>query len=189
MKYILTLRYIKLLSYLSARYLQEVRKESHKHRYTYYYGFQIIYGSINKLLLLILTGLLLGILPELLIVTLSFVLLRIWTGGLHFDNYTKCAWASLLSLTVMGLFSKCLPISNITALIISLTVSILFLIYAPVEHKNRPIKKEERNKYKIISLVILCLLFLNYLYFSINSIIYGILLSGIIVLPIINKLK
>ena len=89
----------------------------------------------------------------------------------------------------MGLFSKYIPISTITASIISLTVSILFLIYAPVDHKNRPTKQEKRKKYKIISLIILCFLFMNYLYFSMNSIIYGILLSGIIVLPIINKLQ
>ena len=77
MKYFLSLRYVKLFAYWSARYLQEVRKESHKHRYVYYYGFQVLYGSINKLILLILTGLLLEILSELLIVTLSFILLRV----------------------------------------------------------------------------------------------------------------
>ncbi|KKQ79631.1 MAG: hypothetical protein UT03_C0046G0003, partial [Candidatus Moranbacteria bacterium GW2011_GWD2_38_7] len=84
-RYLLTFRYIKLFSYWSARGLANKLQESHKHRYTYYYGCQIIYGGINKGLLLILLGILLNILPQLLLTTLSFVSLRIWTGGLHFS--------------------------------------------------------------------------------------------------------
>lgn len=191
--YIFTLRYIKLLSYWSAKYLQQSRQESHKHRYTYYYGFQIIYGAINKGLLLILLGLSLGILPQLLIATLSFSMVRVWAGGLHFDSYTKCAYVSLLSFSVVGLLSKYIHLNITTITLIFLFALFIFLMYAPIEHPNRPIKENERMKFKIIAISILIILFvvtLNINNFTIsNSIPYGILLSGLIATPIFSKIK
>ena len=193
-RYLLTLRYIKLLSYQSAKHLQQSRQETHKHRYTYYYGSQIIYGAINKFLLLILLGLLFNILPQILLVSISFVMLRVFAGGLHFNSYTKCAYVSLLSFAIMGIMAKYVFLNISQSVIIFLIVFILFLIYAPVEHINRPLKNNiERIKFKIISLVLLILLFLitvntNNVIIS-NSIIYGVILAGTITTSFVNKLK
>ena len=192
-KYIITLRYIKLFSYWSAKHLQKTRLESHKHRYVYYYGFQVIYGAINKFLLLILLGLLLNILPQLLLVTISFVLLRIWIGGLHYDSYLKCLYISLLIFTLAALLAKYIILSLTINIIIYIIVSIVILLYAPVENSNRPLKNNEKIKFKIISFCVLIVLFLINLLTNNtiinNSIPYGVLLSGIIALPIMNKSK
>jgi len=127
--YILTFRYIKLISYIFAKYLHNKIQKYHNQGYdmgkcakyniqVYYYGWQIIIGGINKFLLLIIPGLLLNILPQLLLVTFSFASLRIWTGGLHFDSYPKCSYVSLLSFTLMALLSKYIILNQlITALI------------------------------------------------------------------------
>jgi accessory gene regulator B len=95
----------KLLKHLQN--IHELSKEKpYKLKYLYYYGFQIIYGSINKGLLLILLGLLFNILPQLLLISLSFASVRIFAGGLHFDSYTKCAYISLITFVLMGLLAK-----------------------------------------------------------------------------------
>ena len=193
LKYIITLRYVKLWSYFSAKYLQQVRQENHKHRYTYYYGFQVIYGTINGFLLLILLGLLFNILPQLLIVTLSFIILRVFAGGLHFDSYTKCAYFSLLTFLIIGLLAKYIYMPITITIVIFLIIFVLFLLYAPVENKNRPLKGSDKIKFKLISILLLAILFFIHLFINniviSNSIVYGVLLSGIITLPIINKLK
>lgn len=179
-KYIITLRYIKLISHISTKwlhkripvipnidskdlikilpekilkYLQNMhqlsKQKPYKLKYIYYYGFQIIYGAINKFTLLILLGLLFNILSQLLIITISFVSLRVWAGGLHFDSYTKCAYVSLISFVIMGLLAKYIYL-NITIIVtIFLTVFVLFFIYGPVEHSNRPLKNNEKIKFKI----------------------------------------
>ena len=192
-KYIITLRYIKLLSYYSAKHLQKTRLESHKHRYTYYYGFQVIYGMINKGLLLILLGLLFNILPQLLIVTASFVSLRIWIGGFHLDSYTKCSYFSLISFSIMALLAKYISLNEVANILIYIFVLAIILLYAPVENSNRPLKNNEKIKFKIISFCVLIVLFLINLLTNNtiinNSIPYGVLLSGIIALPIMNKSK
>lgn len=190
-KYLISLRYIKLFSYWSARSLQQKLNTSTKHKYMYYYGFQILFGAINKGLLLITAGLILNILPQLLIATLAFMLLRVFIGGLHFDSYTKCAWVSLASLITIGLLSKYVPYYYPINLVIFSTLFIIILKFAPIEHKNRLITKSQGVRFKITALVIEIVLFGTQLLLNNNninnSIMYGVLLSGIIALPILNK--
>ena len=202
--YIITFRYIKLISYILSKYLHNKIQKYHNQGYdmgkcakyniqVYYYGFQIIIGGINKFLLLIIPGLLLNILPQLLITTISFSSLRIWTGGLHLDSYTKCSYISLLSFTLIALLAKYIILNQFITMLIFLSVLFLILIYAPIEHKNKPIKENKKIRFKIIALFILTILviinmFTNNIIIS-NSIVYGILLVGIIMLPIVNKLR
>lgn len=82
--YLITLRYVKLISYISARSLSIKLEQSHKEKYAYYYGFQIVYGAINKFLLLIIAGILFQTLPQVLIATVSFMVLRVYIGGVAF---------------------------------------------------------------------------------------------------------
>jgi len=202
--YILTFRYVKLISYCLSKYLHNKIQKYHNQGYdmgkcakyniqVYYYGFQIIIGGINKFILLIIPGLLLNILPQLLLTTISFVSLRIWTGGLHYDSYTKCSYISLLSFTLMALLAKYIILNQFISMSIFLSVFLLILIYAPVEHLNRPIKEKEKIKFKIIALFVLTILTIIYMFTNntivSNSIIYGILLTGVISTPFVNKLK
>lgn len=147
--YLYTLKFVKLLSYWSARGLTNKLNQSSKNKYLYYYGFQIFYGAIIKGLLLLLAGFILGILPQILIATLSFCLLRGYIGGLHFDSYTKCAWISLLSLTTIGLLSKYVPYNSLINLCVFMTLLVIIFKYAPVPNKNRPFIDNDDGTYKI----------------------------------------
>ncbi|MDD4624635.1 MAG: accessory gene regulator B family protein [Bacilli bacterium] len=192
-KYLFTLKYIKLFSYNSARSLQLKLNQNHKEKYLYYYGFQIFYGSINKGLLLLIIGLALHILPQILVATLSFALLRVYIGGLHFDSYTKCAWVSLASLTTLGLLSKYVSYSNLINTLIFIVLLGIILKLAPIENKNRPLKGNEKIKFKYVALILLFALYIVQILINDkninNSIMYGVFLSGIIALPIFNKIK
>jgi len=162
-------------------------------RYTYYYGFQIIIGGINKFILLITLGLLLNILPQLILVTLSFASIRIFAGGLHYDSYPKCSYVSLLSFTITALLAKYIILNQFISMLIFLSVYFIILIYAPIEHKNKPIKENKKIRFKIIALFVLTILvIINSFTYNViisNSIIYGILLVGLISTPFVNKLK
>ena len=202
--YIITFRYVKLISYFLSKYLHNKIQKYHNQGYdmgkcakyniqVYYYGLQIIIGGINKFLLLIIPGLLLNILPQLLLVTISFASLRIWTGGLHYDSYTKCSYISLLSFTLMALLAKYIILNQLITALIFLIVFIIILLYAPIEHKNHPIKENKKLKFKIIAICVLITLFIinistNNNIIS-NSIIYSLLLISIISTPFANKLK
>jgi len=78
-------------------------------------------------------------------------------------------------------------------MLIFLFMYFIILIYAPIEHPNKPIKENKKIRFKIIALFVLSTLtiinlFTNNTIIS-NSIIYGILLVGLISTPFANKLK
>jgi len=191
LKYLITFKFIKILSYNSARFLQLKLNESHKQKYLYYYGFQILYGAINKGLLLLLVGLLFHILPKILVVALSFMSLRLFIGGLHFDSYTKCAWVSLLTLVLTSLISANTTYNPIINFLVFSTLLVIAIKYAPVEHKNRILTDREKIKFKYIAMGLTIILFILQLVIKNeiinNSIMYGVLLAGLIALPIYNK--
>jgi accessory gene regulator B len=193
LKYLITFKFIKILSYNSARFLQLKLNESHKQKYLYYYGFQILYGAINKGLLLLLVGLLFHILPKILVVALSFMSLRLFIGGLHFDSYTKCAWVSLLTLVLTSLISANTTYNPIINFLVFSTLLVIAIKYAPVEHKNRILTDREKIKFKYIAMGLTIILFILQLVIKNeiinNSIMYGVLLAGIIALPIFHNVE
>lgn len=165
----------------------------HDYKNMFYYGFNIIIGAINKGLLLITAGLLFHALPQILVATLAFCLLRGFVGGLHFDSYTKCAWISLLCLVAIGLLAKYIPYNHIINSCVFVYLLVIAFLYAPVEHKNRPLTDKKKIIFKYVSIVIIFALYsaqaiVNNDNIS-NCIMYGVLLSGIIALPIFKKVK
>lgn len=224
-QYLYTLRYTKLISYISAKWLQnKLQKELNektieipdifnkiefikilfeklksildtnpKNKYLYYYGFQIFYGAINKGLLLLIAGLIFGILSQILVATLAFISIRSFLGGLHFDSYIKCAWVSLASLLTIGLLAKYIPYNSLINLFVFMTLFCIALKYAPVEHKNRKLNNKQKIRFKYISLIVLCALYSVQIFINDNNInnciMYGVLLSGIIALPVFRNIK
>jgi accessory gene regulator B len=209
-KYLFTLKYVKLLSYNRTRWLKNklgdsiftikflgkeyvINNNSTKVKNVYYHGFNLVIGAINKGLLLVLVGLIFGILSQILVATTAFVLLRVFVGGLHFDSYTKCAWISLASLVTLGLLAKYIPYSPVINLIVFSTLFGIALIYAPIEHKNRKLSDKEKVRYKYIALFILVILGILQGLIDNNNInncvMYGVLLSGVIATPIFKNVK
>jgi len=94
---------------------------------------------------------------------------------------------------IMAFLAKYIYLNQIASIIIFIYVFIVILLYAPVEHPNRPLKENDTIKFKAISCCILVILFIVNIFINNtlinNSILYGILLSGLIALPIINKCK
>jgi accessory gene regulator B len=146
----ITFRYVKLFAYKSTIYLLKKICGSQKEsiteqtrlykKHAMYSGFQFIYGLLNKGLLLIVTGLLLGILPQLLLTTLFFSLLKVFAGGLHFDSYVKCTYFSLLMFSIVAYLSKYIYINTPLTIIIFASVFVLFILVAPVDLEPVTIK-------------------------------------------------
>lgn len=170
MRYILDLRYVKLLAYKCAYALQNTNEETHQHRYTYYYGFQFIFGLINEVLLLLLVSFILGMTGTTMLTALVFSSIRVFAGGLHLKSYTKCAYFSLIVLLVAGILGKFILFSMVVNIIIFSAVLLSILKYA--------IKKG-----KLISIIILLTWFVINLFANSMAIILGVMITGIIVLP------
>jgi accessory gene regulator B len=126
------------------------------------YGLEILLGEIIKLIVIISLSWILGILPEVLTITVFAGILRLASGGEHCSEYYRCliggtAWFLFLGWGVHFLNTFLhQPTINLSAgLLFSISI-IIILKYAPGETENKPISSEaERKKFKNWSVLIM----------------------------------
>ena len=66
------------------------------------YGLQGILGTVMEFALIILSGKILGMLKETLVMSATFVTLRLMAGGVHFSTYNRCLVSSVLIFVFGG---------------------------------------------------------------------------------------
>ncbi|HWQ75921.1 MAG TPA: accessory gene regulator B family protein [Syntrophomonas sp.] len=126
------------------------------------YGLEILLGEIVKLLVIILCAWMLGILPQVLTITISAGILRLASGGEHCSAYYRCliggtAWFLFLGWVVRSLgVLLAPPVISVTAGWLFFISLAIILKYAPGETENKPINGEaERKKFKKLSVSIM----------------------------------
>lgn len=126
------------------------------------YGLEILLGEIVKLLVIILCAWMLGILPQVLTITISAGILRLASGGEHCSAYYRCliggtAWFLFLGWVVRSLgVVLATPVISVTAGWLFFISLAIILKYAPGETENKPINGEaERKKFKKLSVFIM----------------------------------
>lgn len=151
------------------------------------YSYKFIYGFITKGFLLLFISYILNITKETLVVAGAFGIIRIFSGGLHFKSYVKCTIISITTIILLGLFSKYTTINICINTISFLLTGVCILKFAPVENSNRKYKSYERKKFKSIALINLVLLLVLNMFICNTSVVFGIILAGIITLPVVNR--
>lgn len=130
---------------------------SEEQREIYIYGYEIIISSAVTFILLVMTGLIFGRLPESIIFFLVFYILRQKTGGYHAETYLKCNLIFeiniilVMLLTLIDFSLSVLIAVNIAAYVLCIAA---ILILAPIENINKPIPADSRQKFKIMALVL-----------------------------------
>lgn len=126
------------------------------------FGLELLLGEIIKLLLIITISYLLGILPEVLTITLTAGFLRLASGGEHCSAYFRCLIGGISCFMLLGGAVHILNslISNtalwLTVCTGSLVSGLILWKYAPGDTVNKPINTaEERQLFKKWSFIIL----------------------------------
>jgi accessory gene regulator B len=125
------------------------------------FGLELLLGEIVKLLCVITLSYALGILPEVLTITVTAGVLRLASGGEHCSAYYRCLIGGTICFLLLGWVAHSLN-SLISRADLLLTVVICVLIvggilwqFAPGDTENKPINTEaERAKFKKWSLII-----------------------------------
>ena len=95
-------------------------------------------------------GLLFNVLVEALIVSFSISILRKCSGGVHATSPTRCTVIGTLICILIPKLVIAININSIYSIILGVIVFIIsyYIVYklAPVDSKNKPIKKLERRK-------------------------------------------
>jgi accessory gene regulator B len=144
--------FIRRWSYGLAKMLSNNLNESHQKRYVYYFGLQLLIGTIVKMVILVVLSLALGIFNGTMMSMAFFATLRTIIGGYHMDTYGKCLMASALMYLVAGaVIEYTINLWDTTGLIIFSLISLIIILYsvykwAPVDTPNKPITDPDEIK-------------------------------------------
>ena len=191
------LKFINIVSYRLAYFLTRELKHTHEKKRVYYYGLQVVIGGLVKGILLVLLTLLLGIFHSTFSVLLFFAALRIFAGGYHMDNYTRCMITSFAIFILLGLMVEyTYSYWSITALIsLSVLAFAAVLIssikWAPADTPYKPITNPAKLKnLKNLSIIVVfvwlaadILLILNQQNFYVLAGCSGMLMGAFIISP------
>ncbi len=121
----------------------------------YEYSFQILLEMGCCLIVSTIIAVYLGMIPEFIVSTIVFMILRSYAGGVHLPNYISCFVCSIIVQTAILVFCNVSKMSNICSLSLILICSILIIGISPVDNKNRKLNKKEKCHCKKCTILIL----------------------------------
>lgn len=121
----------------------------------YQYGFQIGLEMTSCFLVCFIISICLHMIPQFLVFTGIFMLLRTYASGLHLNSYLGCFMCSVIIQTIILLITTRYTIILPIAWAIIWSSAVLVLINAPVETKNRELDEDEKRHCKKITTRIL----------------------------------
>ena len=128
------------------------------------YSFTVIITELEKIVMLFLIFSFFHKALELIIAMVTLMLIRPYTGGLHFKKFFSCFAFSLMvfSITIFGLTHITISYTALVFIYIASTMS--FIILAPISSKTRPkYSKSKRMTFKFIAIFMTTLFFVAYI--------------------------
>jgi len=157
------------------------------------YGIEGIYLTITKSIIIFSLALILGIFKELILLLITFNFIRLFAFGMHADNSLTCLIFSSTIFIGGTYLCKYVTLSNEILYILYAVVLITIALYSPADTVKRPlIKKKKRIKFKILSIIVTIIYFVISLLIKdkliTNSLIIGLIIECILILPITYKI-
>lgn len=116
----------------------------------YSYGFEIILSTIVYAIIFLATALITSTLMTSLLFFVGFYLIRKFCGGYHASTYMKCHLMTATVHLIAIIFFHYFPHDAfyLFSIVSLLVCCILILIFAPVDHKNKPFIKNEFRRFR-----------------------------------------
>lgn len=157
------------------------------------YGLEGIYSLIVKTVAILIIACLTKTLKETALLMLFYAGIRTFSYGMHAKSNLACWISSIIIYNIIPLFIPKLILPNYISYIILGGALISMILWAPADTPKRPlIRKNQRIKCKILSIIIVLIYTLIYLFSNnilINqTIIFALIIQTIIINPLSYKL-
>ena len=138
----------------------------------YVYGTELILSTALGIIIVSILSIVFNCIAQGLLFYLTFYTIRKYSGGLHCNTHLKCN-LTYLSVFILSVLIDSVVKNSVYRIFILITFVVFSLItiilFAPIENINKPIKYEDRKKFKIISIIIylshiLLFVLLNYFF-------------------------
>lgn len=110
------------------------------------FGLECFFGEISKLIIYLFIFSLFSLTKYFLVAALFFCIPRTMAGGYHEETFWRCFLTSLMIFSSILVISINVEFSIYIKLMVAIITIVLFWIYAPVDHPNKPIISEYRRK-------------------------------------------
>ena len=123
-------------------------------RAVYDYGFEILISTLAYALVFILISFVTKTFLPSLTFIMGFFVVRTISGGYHANTYLKCHIISAINHIVFVVSYQCVPElwEKHVCLVALLISSVFIIIFAPVDHPNKPFVKTEKKRFRILSI-------------------------------------
>lgn len=114
----------------------------------YVFGMEQGMRTLLETLLALMTGLIMGVFWQSIVILAAFMPVRIYAGGYHAKTPLRCALISWLMFTAM-LFWLCYgqESAGLQSLLL-LAVTVLIAVFSPVQDEHKPLQEYEIKKYR-----------------------------------------
>lgn len=157
------------------------------------YGLEGIYILITKAIVILSAALLLGIFKEVIIFTLTYSLIRMFSFGLHATKSWICLISSLIIFLSIPYICLIIKLPIFIKSIIGIICILFILKNSPADTYKRPIiNKKRRERYKFLSTIISIIMIITALYINNNFLSNALVFSNVVqifmISPIIYRL-
>ncbi len=157
------------------------------------YGLEGIYSLVVKAIVIIIISIITNTLKETALLMLFYAGIRTFSYGMHAKSNLACWISSILIYNGIPLFITYINIPNYIGYIILGISLIAMLLWAPADTPKRPlIRKNQRIKCKILSIIVVIIYTLIYLFSNSslinNTILFALLIQIIFINPLSYKL-
>lgn len=156
------------------------------------YGLEATYLTFTKMIIIFLIAFILGIFEEILLLLISYNIIRSQAFGIHASKSIYCLISSLIMFVGGALVCKYCILPFELVIILAIICNICLLLYAPADTYKRPlVNKKKRKKFKLFSFLFGIIYTILIIIFKDNSIInylvFGMFEAVIMILPITYK--
>ena len=123
-------------------------------REIYQYGFEQVFSSLLNIATMLLLGLILGKIYQSLVLILSFMALRSYSGGYHANTPLQCYLLTVMSISTALSIMKFITIDRFICLGLLVLSSVVILLLSPIGSKNKPLDEIEKIIYRKKTIIV-----------------------------------
>ena len=123
-------------------------------REIYQYGFEQVFSSLLNIATMLLLGIILGKIYQSLVLILSFMALRSYSGGYHANTPLQCYLLTVMSILAALSIMKFVTIDRFICLGLLILSSVVILLLSPIGSKNKPLDEIEKIIYRKKTIIV-----------------------------------
>lgn len=123
-------------------------------REIYQYGFEQVFSSLLNIATMLLLGIILGKIYQSLVLILSFMALRSYSGGYHANTPLHCYLLTVMSISAALSIMKFITIDRFICLGLLVLSSVVILLLSPIGSQNKPLGEIEKIIYRKKTIIV-----------------------------------